>query len=293
MSSIRRTGVGGSEVPSILGISKWGSPYSVWLRKTGREPFSNEMNKWMEAGIILEDAVASFFERKSQYKIIKASANQKVYRHPEYDFAIGTPDRKYIAGNKKCILECKTTQGRFQEVPREWFVQLQWYLGVCGMKEGAVAWLERGVDFDYQEFEYDKDFFNYMIEEVRKFWHDNVLKDIPPDPINVQDVEHLYKQHSIGKVIPATNEIINYHAQLKTINEQIKALEESRDSAVEIIKTTMLDAEGVDNNGELLFTWRTSKARSYFDKRKFEKEHPKLYKKYLSEMEGSRRFLIK
>ncbi len=32
----RLTGIGGSDLAAILGLSKWRSPYQVWLEKTGR-----------------------------------------------------------------------------------------------------------------------------------------------------------------------------------------------------------------------------------------------------------------
>lgn len=291
---LRKKGVGGSEVAAILGLDEYSSPYKVWLDKTGRETF-NVDNKYTQAGNILEDAVSKFFETKTNYRIIKASATSKTLVHPKYEFAVGTPDRRYFHSSSigKGILECKTTQHAYDDVPQKWFIQLQWYLGIIGYNFGSVAWLERGLDFKYKEFEYDPEFFEYMISAVHRFWHDNVLKDVPPDPIDVSDIQRMYSKHTDGVITEATPEMLIAHEKLIEVKTAIKTLEEEETKLVDAVKFSMRDAESVMQGGKPLFTWKSSKASTKFDMDAFKSERPELYSIYLKEVEGSRRFLVK
>jgi len=289
---IRKQGIGGSEVSAILGLSDFSSPYKIWLNKTGRESFPVD-NKYTRAGLILESAVADYFEQETQYRVIKASAKQQTVIHPKFRFAVGTPDRRYVQNSKKGILECKTTQRTYDSVPDGWFIQLQWYLGIVGMPFGSVAWLEHGLDFKYREYEYDPEFFDYLIGAVSKFWNENVLKDVPPDPINSADVELMFSRHRDGAVMEATPEILSAYHELVTTREAIKSLETTETELTELIKTVMRDNEIIQSSGKQLFTWRSPKPSKVFDRDRFQTEHPELYSQYMTEKTGSRRFLIK
>ncbi len=291
---LRKKGIGGSEIGAILGMSEYSSPYKVWLEKTGRES-NGVSNKYTEAGLILEGAVAEYFQRQTKHRIIKASADQKTVVHPKYQFALGTPDRRYIANARvgKGILECKTTQKTYDDVSEAWFCQLQWYLGIMGLMYGAVAWLERGLDFKYREYEFDREFFEFMIDTASRFWNENVLKDIPPEPLNTADVERMFQKHREGAVIQASAEITVAHEKLVNVKETIKQLEEQEEELTGQIKFYMRDAEAVMHNGKTLFTWKASKPGTTFDRDRFKLEHPDLWEQYQKAVEGSRRFLVK
>ncbi len=193
----------------------------------------------------------------------------------------------------KGILECKTTQHSYDDVPQKWFIQLQWYLGIIGYNFGSVAWLERGLDFKYKEFEYDPGFFDYMVAAVEGFWNDHVLKDVPPEAIDVSDIQRMYSRHTDGIVIEAAPEMLVAHEELVKVKGAISALESEEKRLMDAIKFSMRDAESVMSGGKHLFTWRSSKASTKFDLDAFKSERPELYSIYLKEIEGSRRFLVK
>jgi predicted phage-related endonuclease len=289
----RMKGVGGSEVPAILGLDKYSSPYKVWLVKTGRES-SFTGNKYTQAGIILESAVVEFFQKETKYRVIKSSAKQKLYVHPKVDYAIGMPDRFYF-GNKigKGILECKTTQAMIDDVPESWFAQLQWYLGIVGLMYGGVAWLERGLDFKYQEYEFDPDFFNFMLEHVRIFWENHVIKDVPPEPINIQDVERMFTRHIEGSKIEATPELINTHDEIRSLRATIQELETRETELVEKVKLAMRDNELMMSGTKPIFSWRTTAPIHLFDSKALKEADPDVYNAWVVEKPGIRKFLVK
>lgn len=57
----RKSGIGSSEIATIVGLNPYETPYQLWLRKTGQVP-PKEENFFMKAGHYLEDAVARFYE---------------------------------------------------------------------------------------------------------------------------------------------------------------------------------------------------------------------------------------
>jgi predicted phage-related endonuclease len=204
------------------------------------------------------------------------------------------PDRFYI-GNKigKGILECKTTQSSLEDVPETWFAQLQWYLGIVGLMYGSVAWLEHGLDFKYHEYEFDPDFFNFMLEEVRKFWENHILTDIPPDPINVADVEKMFTRHVEGSKIDATPELIAVHQELKTVRYALKELEAKETDLIDKVKFVMKDTEVIINGTKPLFTWKATAPVKRLDISGLKEGDPDVYNAWLTETPGVRKFLIK
>ena len=289
-----KRGIGGSEVSAILGLDKYSSPYKIWLIKTGREE-SFKGNKYTVAGNLLEPAVVQYFEQETKYRVIKSSAQQKLVVHPKYEFAIGYRDRLYVRSSTigKGVLECKTTQQMIDDVPETWFAQLQWYLGISDLSYGAVAWLEKGLDFKYKEYEYDPEFFNYMIERVKEFWENHILTDVAPAPINVEDINRMFTRHIEGSKMDAGPEMIAVHSELKLIKEQLKELEGREAELTDRVKFAMRDTEVVLEGTKPLFTWRTTAPISSFDKEKLKVENPDVYNAYAYQKPGIRKFLVK
>ena len=295
MTLNRPQGIGGSEIGALLGLNPYSSPYKLWLEKTGRQPSQNVDTKYTEAGRILESAVADFFEIKTGNKIIKSSASQQSFVHPEYPFIFGTPDRRFVSRDfpGKGILECKTTQHQFDTAPPSWFCQLTWYLGILGLKNGAIAWLERGVDFKFQDVGFDDELFNHLLNVAITFWTENVEKNVPPEPINVDDIQAMYDRHTDDKVILADDAIRERYGKLIQVKRQLKELETVENLLTDELKMAMIDAEAIRDGDLTLVTWKTAKQSQQFDKDTFKADHPEIYEQYLRSVGGSRRFLVR
>ena len=50
----RRSGIGGSDVAAILGLSRWKTAYQVWQEKTGRAAIDEGDNERLHFGNVLE-----------------------------------------------------------------------------------------------------------------------------------------------------------------------------------------------------------------------------------------------
>lgn len=64
----RKTGIGGSDVASCLGLSPWRTPVQVWEDKTGRST-PDLTSDAAHFGTILEDIVAKEFSLRTGMKV--------------------------------------------------------------------------------------------------------------------------------------------------------------------------------------------------------------------------------
>lgn len=303
---LRANGIGSSEVGTILGLNPFETPYQLWRRKVGIDP-PKEQNFAMRAGHYLEDAVSLFYRDETGKEIIKASAGDWIIRSDAHPYMQVSPDRTFWipglpkSGGNKGILECKTTQMEVDadSVPQHWFAQLQYQLGVAELPQGALAWLTMGRSFGYRDFEFDQEFFDYMAEEVTRFWVDNIQGKQEPLLMNVADVLLRNPRHVVGKSVLADPEIAENCRVLKEIKEELSALDTRKKELESAIKMAMGDAEALvapaDGIGkpQILATWKAAKDSVKFDEKKLAAEMPDVYASFQFTQPGSRRFLLK
>lgn len=296
----RKDGIGASEVATVVGLNPWETPYQLWRRKVGLDAPKQE-NFAMKAGHYLEDAVAQFWADETGNEIIKASVEDFMFIDETKPYLRVSPDRTYwLKGtpkndDNKGILELKTTQMSIDadDLPKHWFVQVQMNLGVAGYQYGSLAWLTAGREFGYKDLAFVPDFYAWMIEEVEKFWQDNILGNVEPTATTVADVITKYARHTDGKIIEVTEDIAQTCAQLKEVREQISALESTKDELEAKIKLGFGDAEAISYGGTTLATWKAAKDSTKFDAKAYQKEHSDLCAPYMQTTPGSRRFILK
>lgn len=297
---LRKTGIGSSEVATIVGLNPWETPYQLWRRKLGIDA-PKEENFAMRAGHYLEDAVSHFWADETGREIIKRSAGDWIIRDNDRPFLQVSPDRTYwLTGEKrnddnKGILECKTTQLTIDadDLPKHWFCQVQYQLGVARLEHGSLAWLCCGREFGYKDIDLVPDFYGWLVEEVERFWRDNILGKQEPSAVSVKDVLLKYNRHTDGKIIEVSSEIFDACSSLREIKKQIKGLETTQAELEERIKMAFGDAEGISFDGQTLATWKAPKPSQKFDAKALQADDPETYSKYVTSQQGARRFLLK
>ena len=250
----REEGIGASEVGAILGLSPYETPYSLWLKKTGQVEPEPE-NEAMLMGHLLEDAVAKRWEMATGQKVIKASAADIIYVHPEYDYMRVTPDR-IVRGRKK-LVEIKTTVTQVdpEDIYPHWLCQCQMQMYVTGIHDCDLAYLVQGRYFGYVNIPYDEEFAGYIAERVKEFWNENVLGRKEPDLISVSDFA--MKGSDPGTTIDADEETLSHIFSVVKLNEEISVSESARDVHKDAVKLYMGEAESLTVNGKPIATWKT------------------------------------
>ena len=296
---IRKNGIGSSEVATIVGLNPWETPYQLWRRKVGLDA-PKEENFAMRAGHYLEDAVSRFWMDETGRQIIKRSAGDWIIRDNDRPYLQVSPDRTYWLGESRAntdkgILECKTTQMTVDpdDIPKHWFAQVQYQLGVAGYTDGSLAWLCSGRQFGYTDIALVGDFYGWLIESVDRFWIDNIKGGQEPDPINVADVLLKYNRHTNGKSIEVTDEVFEAYSQLKDVRKELAALDERKEALEAQIKLAFMDAEAITYGGSTIATWKAPKPSEKFNAKAFQAAHPDLAAEYMETSQGARRFLLK
>ena len=250
----REYGIGASEVGAVLGLSPFETPFSLWLKKTKQVP-RDEENNAMRMGHLLEPVVAQLWEEATGMKVIKASAADIIYVHPEYDFMSATPDR-VVRGRKK-LLECKTTitDVDSDDIFPHWIAQCQYQMYVTGIHDCDLAWLVKGRFFGYQNIEYDAEFAEFIAERVKEYWNDCVVGGNEPELISVDDFAT--KGSEPGKDVEADDKALGEILSLRQVNELLGKDEAEANSLKDAIKLYMGEAESVSFNGKILATWKS------------------------------------
>lgn len=98
----RQTGIGGSDIGAILGVSPFKSAVDVFLAKTAPNP-SDEQTEWTYWGHAVEPIIARRFSEEQGVELIRPDA---IARHPQHDWRVGNPDGM-IPGPPAGVLEIK------------------------------------------------------------------------------------------------------------------------------------------------------------------------------------------
>ena len=86
-----------------------------------------------------------------------------------------------------------------------------------------VAVLLGGQDSRIYAIKRDEDVIKALKEHCSVFWHEHVLKGIPPEAQNIEDVQKLFPVDN-GDMVEATNEQAADIGELRTLAERIKEL---------------------------------------------------------------------
>lgn len=296
----RRSGIGGSDIAAIVGLSKFATPYDVWLSKRGEAPEEDGDKPWLYWGSILEDVVAKEYALRTGNKVQRVNAQ---LIHPEYQFAMANIDRAVvnpqIRGNVRWIdghlttdriLECKTANGfaaslwgedGTDEIPDYYVCQVQWYMGITGARYADLAVLIGGSDYRSYTIEAHPELFADMLTEAAAFWK-LVEEGIAPDPQTVADAQARWSKHVTAKTHMASGAAARAVDDLAEVKQQIKDLEKREDELKLVIMADMQDAEILTDMGEPIATWKTQTSER-IDTKALRKDHPDIAALYSTE----------
>jgi putative phage-type endonuclease len=253
---LRSYGIGASEVSAILGLSPFDTPFSLYLKKTG-QVLPDPENEAMVMGHLLEPVVAARWEMATGEKVIKASAADIIYVHPEHDYMRATPDR-IVKGRKK-LLEIKTTVTPVDpdNIYPHWLAQITYQMYVTGIHDADLAWLVSGRYFGYAHIPYDEEFAEFIANAVTEFWNESVVGGKEPDLISVSD--YTIKGSTPGTAVEADSAAVEQVNELRAVNTSIAELEAKQEALKDQIKLFMQEAESLTSEGNVLATWKTGK----------------------------------
>lgn len=261
----RKFGIGGSDMPIILGLSNYKTPYQLYLEKKGILSTSDEMSQLQYWGNRLEGIIRDEFADRN--KVIIETPDTLI--HPFYDFMRANIDG-YIPEwdsvlEVKCSSQFMANEWGYDgsdNIPMSYLVQVAHYCSVLNAQSAYIAVLIGG--HDYRQYKYTRDFEleKTVIEVGHAFW-DAIKNDIAPPATNQMDLRMMYPRHTSGKSIAISDEIYSHILNLNDSKAKIKELQEIEEQSRFTIMQYMNDCECLTNEaGVPLVTWKTNKRGS-------------------------------
>lgn len=164
------------------------------------------------------------------------------------------------------------------KIPLYYETQIQWYMAVTGIKTFYVAVLIGGQDFRLYEVKRDQEVIDAIVSKCKDFWENNVLKDVTPAPINVDDIKKMYSRDN-GEMTEATNEQAIDIGELRNLKEQIKALKEQEEAVASRLIMAIGEKTGLMLGGKKAVTYKAM-STTRFSSTDFKKSHPDLYQTF-------------
>lgn len=174
---IRRNHITATDIAKIMSINPFSSPLECFLDKIeGKTTF---ISPAMQHGMDLEPVARAFLENKYFIKL-----KPKVFESIKYPFLMASVDA--ITDDNKTLVEIKCPQEKTMakalkgEIDPMYIYQCQTQMLVTGLESMKIFFYYS--DFLYCEHEVKRD--ETKIEEIIKaatdFWHNNLLKQVPP-----------------------------------------------------------------------------------------------------------------
>lgn len=313
----RRTGLGGSDIAAVLGLSKWRTPWDVWADKKGLLPEKEETNA-MRRGRLLESACATFYEEETGAKVEEVPS----LVGPE-PWMLGSLDRLAHHPNERetVILECKTARDRSdwgasgtEQVPIYYATQALWYMAVADIDECDFSTFFVFNDaWEIFTIHRDKEVEQAIIEATGDWWTTHVIGNEEPEIGQSSEASKFLADRfhvNNGETRTATDIEISMAKDYAAICETERDIRALKDAKANEIRQAIGDDTG--------FRWRGGRAtwntvhKSTFDTERFVTDHPdmvpgfmtidtkalkkanpKLFKQYAESTPSTRRLLVR
>ena len=238
----RLTGIGGSDVPAVVGLSKWKTRLELYLEKRNLVPPA-PMNQYMRRGILLEPVILGRYAEETGAQVV--SPKDVTFRSRETPIMLANLDGLRLKGpDIERGVEVKNSDrmdvwgpSGSDTYPPEYYLQCQHYMLVTGLKLwDLMAFLPRGEERIYT-VEADSDVQDSIRAQCSEFWQ-LVQDETPPDP----DFQHpstpdlLKRLHGADGMIddvitlPDTyasiaERMVGFKEQAKYVQDELAALE--------------------------------------------------------------------
>lgn len=279
--AMRNKGIGGSEAACIIGMSKWKSPFQLWLEKTGQvEPEDLSDKECVHWGNVLEQAVADRFSELSGKKVRR----QGMLQDELYPFMFANVDRWVVGENAG--LECKTTNAFNKDewegdnIPDAYYCQCQWYMMVTGADKWYIACLIGGNSFVWKEVPRNEETITALRDAAIIFWTKVAEKQMPEVDGSKNCSEALLRSFPGGQMdeVMLPDDTADF-ANLLEMKKLHKDLEKQIKEQENKIKKALGDNE-VARTTNYKITWKTQGCGGKFDRKAFDVDYPGVYDRY-------------
>lgn len=161
----RKSGIGGSEIGTIMGLSPWESAFTLMHKRAGLIPTEPLTSMAVKIGNKLESPVLELFaEEHPAFEVYTTGTYANGFLHANPDGLAKIENGDWV------IVEVKTSRNYWDEVPPAYVAQVQHYMNVMGLDLAVIVAL---VGMDYQEHWITRDDFTIgnQVMFATEFWN--------------------------------------------------------------------------------------------------------------------------
>lgn len=278
----RTMGIGGSDAGIVAGLSRWKSPYQLWMEKTGQViPEDISDNEYVIWGNKLEQLVADRFCELTGKKVKKRG----LLKSDRYPFMLASVDRMVVG--ESAGLECKTANGfaakewEGDNIPDAYYAQCQHYMSVTGLDKWYIACLIGGNHFVWKEVPRSDSDIEALEACEEEFWKH--VQDVTPPPIDGSDsCTQALKEKFRGGIEEALTLDVEAEKLVATY-QSLKEAKSGIEAQIDLIKNQLCDILGDHETafaGETKVSWKTQAGRTTLDSKALKKDMPEVFEKY-------------
>lgn len=289
----RKSGIGGSEIGTVMGVNPYMSSIELYYKKLGLFDDAKIENVAMFMGNFMEEHVATlwkYYEHDDPEAYIRNYNEGKIQRicyqprgyilNSDYPHLFFSPDR--IMGtsrDKKGALELKTISGWAAKqwehgIPPSYVYQVVSYMIGLELDYGELCSLEDGRKLTVTPFEMDAQLGNlrdYILEETAMFWErvkqgkaamaagEDYERFAPPPDGSKAYADFLNRKYQQAgeNIIHGNEELLGKAILHKKLSETLKQLEAEKLQTENEMKSILKDSQILDfgKNGKVY--WKT------------------------------------
>ena len=296
----RQTGIGGSDVAAIIGISKWKTPLELYQEKTHEPMIIEETNDAMHFGSLHEPMILAEFKRRNpEMEVYGCDLTSEL---PDIPWIKYSPDGYVIENGNKGIFEAKTArsdQDWEDGVPDYYACQVMWYMFAEELSFAYVAVLFGGNEWRQYKIEANHTKEQEMYNACSNFWHKHVVPRSPAgltERSSFGDLTIIFppptkeQEFMVGTTDIVTTGLID---DLRTNIAKRKALDEENDKLkAAIIKISGGAGRLVSPSGETVANYIHVQPKPSVSVRKIMAEQPQLAAMYPIQRKPYRTFRV-
>lgn len=194
----RASGIGGSEVAAILGISPWESPYSLWHRK--KYGWTSEGNPATEWGHLMEGPILDWYEQNQttpgeMRRGIIGMHDYEPWRRVSLDGLWATAGETVVVEAKNSAIGDDWGTPGSDDIPAHYRAQVIWAMDVTETNRADVVACIYGRPPTIYTVHYDKEEARLIRNKARAFWvslHDDTPPELDGHPATLDAVRRTH-----------------------------------------------------------------------------------------------------
>lgn len=274
--------IGGSDIPAILGISKFTTRWQLLLEKAGISKRDFGGNRYTEYGHVIEPQIRDHINLVYNTNFIPNRVIDGDIRYHSDGF------------DGKRVLEVKSTSDIFSSADnyKVYLVQLLFGMYMNDVQKGILAVYDRPDDFN-PVF----DFTRLQVFEISLMQYysllDHVIKEVDKFRIDVERLKEnpLLSEEDFlpaGNLVTLADKVAKFENQLAALKEiEVQCKEAKKQLYNEMVKRGV-KSWSMPNGTKITMVAETpagTKTFTEFDSEAFKAENPSIYQKYLKKVE--------